>query len=91
MPRTIFNWPRIAILALIRLYQMTISRGLPENTCRFYPTCSCYAQDALRRHGALKGSWLAVRRIGRCHPWNPGGYDPVPDEVPPFLKRPSHG
>ena len=62
MPRTIGNWPRIVILALIRLYQMTISRGLPENTCRFYPSCSHYGYQAVYKHGAIKGSadgWLA--------------------------------
>ena len=55
----------------IRLYQLVISPLLGPR-CRFYPSCSAYAVEALTRHGALRGSWLAVRRLGRCHPWNPG-------------------
>lgn len=78
MPRTAANWPRMLILALIRLYQMTISRGLPENTCRFYPTCSHYGYQAVYKHGAVKGSFMAGWRVLRCNPFNPGGYDPVP-------------
>lgn len=62
---------------LVRIYQLAISPLLPPS-CRFYPTCSCYAIEAFKRHGAIKGLWLSVRRIGRCHPWNPGGHDPVP-------------
>ena len=69
---------RALLIGLINLYRWFVSPLLGPN-CRFHPTCSCYAQDALRRHGALRGSWLALRRIGRCHPWNPGGYDPVPE------------
>ena len=61
----------------IRFYQVTISPFLPA-TCRFTPTCSQYALEALRKHGPLKGLWLAVRRILRCHPWGGSGYDPVP-------------
>ncbi|WP_303328538.1 membrane protein insertion efficiency factor YidD [uncultured Muribaculum sp.] len=61
----------------IRLYQTAISPLLPPS-CRFVPTCSQYAIEALRRHGPIRGTWLAVKRILRCHPWNPGGYDPVP-------------
>ena len=76
-PRTFANWPRIALLALVRLYQMTISRGLPENTCRFYPSCSHYGYQAIYKYGALKGSVMAVWRVLRCNPFNPGGYDPV--------------
>jgi hypothetical protein len=49
------------------------------SNCRFYPTCSHYAKEAIETHGALKGSWLAIRRIGRCNPWNEGGVDPVPE------------
>jgi len=64
-------------LGLIRLYQMTISRVMPPS-CRFLPTCSEYTREAIARYGVAKGTWLGMRRIGRCHPFNPGGYDPVP-------------
>jgi hypothetical protein len=64
-------------IGLIRGYQLAIS-PLLGSRCRHFPSCSEYAVEALQRHGALKGLWLAVRRIGRCHPWHPGGYDPVP-------------
>lgn len=62
---------------LVRGYQVGISPWLPP-ACRFTPSCSQYAIEALRRYGALKGSWLAARRLLRCHPFRPGGYDPVP-------------
>ncbi|MCB9793927.1 MAG: membrane protein insertion efficiency factor YidD [Alphaproteobacteria bacterium] len=66
------------ILSLpIRFYRYAISPMLPP-ACRFHPTCSAYALEAIEVHGALKGSWLAARRIARCHPFHPGGYDPVP-------------
>ncbi len=65
------------LIGLVRIYQWFISPFLPPS-CRFYPTCSHYAIEALQRHGALKGFWLALRRVTRCHPWNPGGHDPVP-------------
>jgi putative membrane protein insertion efficiency factor len=61
----------------IRLYQMTISRIMPPS-CRFTPSCSEYGFEAIRKYGAIKGSWMAIKRVSRCHPWNPGGYDPVP-------------
>jgi putative membrane protein insertion efficiency factor len=78
LPRTLGNWPRIAVLAIIRLYQMTLSKGMPPNTCRFYPSCSHYGYQAVYKHGAIKGSLMATWRILRCNPFNPGGYDPVP-------------
>lgn len=64
--------------AAIRLYQLTIARLLPPGTCRFYPTCSVYSYEAIRRYGAWRGSILAARRLARCHPFHPGGLDPVP-------------
>ena len=64
-------------LFLIRLYQRTISRVTPPS-CRFYPTCSHYGYEAIEKYGFRKGGWLALKRISRCHPLNPGGYDPVP-------------
>lgn len=66
-----------ALLLLIRGYQLFIS-PLIGPRCRFYPTCSHYALEALRVHGLRRGGWLALRRIFRCHPWHPGGVDPVP-------------
>jgi putative membrane protein insertion efficiency factor len=65
------------LIWLLKAYRFAIS-PLYGQVCRFYPTCSAYALEAVTEHGALRGSWLAVRRVGRCHPWNPGGYDPVP-------------
>ena len=65
------------LLALIRVYQYLLRPLLGAN-CRFYPSCSDYAREAVEKHGALKGVWLALRRILRCHPYHPGGYDPVP-------------
>lgn len=62
---------------LIRLYQWTLSPLLGPN-CRFYPTCSHYALEAIERFGFWRGAWLTLKRIGRCHPWHPGGFDPVP-------------
>ena len=63
--------------ALLRIYQYVFRPMLGQN-CRFYPSCSDYAMEAIDKHGALRGCWLAIKRIGRCHPWHPGGYDPVP-------------
>jgi putative membrane protein insertion efficiency factor len=64
-------------MLLLRGYQIAISPLMPPS-CRFHPCCSNYALEALREHGTAKGGWLAVRRICRCHPWNAGGFDPVP-------------
>ncbi|HTR80458.1 MAG TPA: membrane protein insertion efficiency factor YidD [Bacteroidota bacterium] len=66
-----------AAIGIIRLYQLLVSPLLPPNSCRFYPSCSQYSIDAFARHGFMKGMWLTVRRIAKCHPWHPGGYDPV--------------
>lgn len=65
------------LIGLIKLYRLCLSPVLP-NSCRFYPSCSVYAMEALKRHGIIEGGWLAIKRIARCHPWHPGGYDPVP-------------
>ena len=67
----------LPLVWMIRAYQLAISPML-GNRCRFHPSCSQYAVEALGRHGLFKGVWLATRRVGRCHPWHPGGYDPVP-------------
>ncbi len=74
---TVAAWP---LVALVRVYQRVISPLRPP-TCRFYPSCSAYAITALQRFGPIKGSWLAVHRLFRCHPWNPGGVDHVPERA----------
>ncbi len=71
---------RFPVLGLIRLYQVTLSRAMPSDTCRFYPTCSHYGFQAIYRFGVLKGGWMAAWRVLRCNPFNPGGYDPVPEK-----------
>ncbi|HEX9242070.1 MAG TPA: membrane protein insertion efficiency factor YidD [Anaeromyxobacter sp.] len=68
---------RALLLALLGVYRRFVSPALPS-ACRFYPSCSAYAEGALRRHGAAKGTWLTARRLARCHPFHPGGIDPVP-------------
>ena len=65
------------LVLFVRGYQVAIGPLLPP-ACRYFPTCSAYAIDALEKHGAVRGSWLAARRIARCHPFTPGGFDPVP-------------
>ena len=68
---------KLLLLALIRFYQYVISPLLGRR-CRFFPSCSEYTAEALEKHGALKGACLGLKRISRCHPWNSGGFDPVP-------------
>ncbi|MEJ5868332.1 membrane protein insertion efficiency factor YidD [Pseudokineococcus sp. 5B2Z-1] len=89
-PRT---WPRRLLVLLVRVWQLVVSPWYPP-VCRFYPSCSAYAVQALDRHGAARGGWLAARRLLRCHPWNPGGVDHVPPvggraEAPPHGARPA--
>lgn len=68
---------RRALIQAIRFYRVFISPLKPPS-CRFYPSCSAYGMEAIARHGALKGSWLTIRRISKCHPFHKGGFDPVP-------------
>jgi uncharacterized protein len=81
LPRNLWGWLQVPLtwpmIGLIRLYQLLISPALPPS-CRFAPSCSRYTLEAIQRYGALKGGWLGARRLVRCHPWNPGGFDPVP-------------
>ena len=67
------------LLILLKGYQYLVSPWFGQ-TCRFYPSCSCYAIEAVEKRGVLMGLWLTVCRIGRCHPWHPGGFDPVPEK-----------
>jgi uncharacterized protein len=76
--RTVVHW-------LIRGYQRFISPLFPRS-CRFHPTCSTYALTSVERFGVLRGGWLAIKRIGRCNPFHPGGFDPVPEEIHPICK-----
>jgi uncharacterized protein len=79
LPVTFWNIPRMILLGMIRAYQHTLSYTIPSNTCRFYPSCSHYGYQAVYKHGAFKGSFLAAWRILRCNPFNRGDrYDPVP-------------
>ena len=76
--------PLARIVALpVRAYRLVLSPWI-GHACRFQPTCSAYALEALDRHGALRGSWLAARRVARCHPWGSAGYDPVPGHETAF-------
>lgn len=83
----VVRFPRRVLLLLIRVYQKTLSPDhgwmrifFPHGACRFRPTCSEYGYEAIERFGCFKGGWLTFRRINRCHPWHPGGWDPVPKE-----------
>jgi hypothetical protein len=92
--RPVTRIPQFLLVGLLKLYQLVVSPLLGlftapgyGQTCRFYPSCSEYALVAVQRHGVVRGSWLAGRRLLRCHPWNPGGVD----HVPPVAARPAEG
>jgi hypothetical protein len=76
-PARSLSWAARALLVLLAAYRRLLSPFLGEN-CRFYPSCSHYAHEAVEVHGAVRGSWLAARRVSRCHPFHEGGLDPVP-------------
>jgi putative membrane protein insertion efficiency factor len=78
LPVRLTTLPRWCLLAAIRFYQQTISPALPDNTCRFYPSCSHYGYQAIYKYGVIKGGWMATWRLLRCNPFNSGGFDPVP-------------
>ena len=75
--RMVLRLPAYVLILAIRIYQVLLSPMLPA-ACRYQPSCSAYAVEAVERYGALRGGWMAAKRIGRCHPFRPGGYDPVP-------------
>ena len=75
------NIAQYLILQLLKVYRLLLSPWLGNN-CRFHPSCSHYAEQAIREHGAIKGCWLTIKRLGKCHPWHEGGLDPVPPSTP---------
>ena len=77
LARLAVRLPALAVVGVLRLWQLLVSPVYGQ-TCRFYPSCTAYAMQAVDRHGLVRGGWLAVRRLARCHPWNPGGVDLVP-------------
>ncbi len=77
---------KYGLVGLLKAYRLLIS-PLYGQVCRYHPSCSAYALEAVQLHGTLRGSWLAVRRLARCHPWAAGGYDPVPGHVPPSVPQ----
>lgn len=78
------------LIGLIKIYRLVLSPFIGQH-CRFTPTCSCYTMEALEEHGAVRGSWLGLKRLGRCHPWSEGGYDPVPKSTQHSIKEHHHG
>ena len=84
------NWKARILLGFIGAYQGVLS-PLMVSPCKFHPTCSRYAAEAIRTHGARRGAWLALRRLGRCHPFGPGGFDPVPDRIDESESHPVSG
>ena len=76
-PKNLLTYPLIGVIYLYRWTLAPVLAGLFGGGCRYEPSCSHYAEDALRKYGLLKGGWMAVRRVFRCHPWHEGGYDPV--------------
>jgi len=86
MPIAVTQWPRRGLMSLVRLYRLLLSPWL-GNSCRFEPTCSVYALEALERHGAAAGSYFTVCRLARCHPWCEPGFDPVPEQAPALFSR----
>jgi uncharacterized protein len=80
------DWPRRGLIGLVKAYRLLLSPWL-GNSCRFEPTCSVYAIGALECHGALSGSYLTIKRLGRCGPWCEGGHDPVPVQSPAIFSR----
>lgn len=88
--RLVRSLPRLLLVALLRAYQTVVS-PMTGPSCRYYPSCSQYALVAVQRHGALRGSWLAARRLLRCHPWTPGGVDDVPPVKAPDAGARPHG
>lgn len=68
----------VIAISLLKFYQRFLSPVFPPNSCRFYPSCSSYSLEAFSKHGFLRAMWLTVTRVGRCHPFHPGGFDPVP-------------
>jgi hypothetical protein len=84
------NPARSVVRGLILTYKYCVSPVLP-NSCRYHPSCSAYALEAVGRFGAVKGGWLALRRVLRCHPWGDSGYDPVPDGAADGRDAPVHG
>lgn len=81
---------RVVLIAVLKSYRFAIS-PLYGQVCRYHPTCSAYALEAVERHGAGRGAWLAARRVARCHPWTAGGYDPVPGHPPATVSTTAQG